>query len=89
VRVVAGAVAVLAPERPELGTSGARVVPDQVATVHLGRFVVLVAERAIVLNQLVDRVVVGVHAVEQTRRPADRWRCRAAVRGVVLNELGR
>jgi len=74
VRVVAGAVAVFAPERPELGTSGARVVPDQVVAVHLGRFVVLVTERAVVFHQLVDGVVVGVHAVEQARRPADsRW----------------
>lgn len=69
-RVVAGAVAVLAPERPELRTSGARVVPDQVAAVHIGRLVVLVAKSAVVFHQLVDRVAVGVHAVEQTRRPA-------------------
>jgi len=91
VRVVAGAVAVLATKRPELRTSGARVVPDQVATVNLGRFVVLVTKSAVVFHQLVDRVAVGVDAVEKTRRPANRRRrWRTAVRGgVVLHEFGR
>lgn len=75
VRVVAGAVAVFAPERPELGTNGARVVPDQVAAVHLGRLVVFVTERAIVFHQLVDDgAVVRAQAVVQAGRPehADR-----------------
>lgn len=70
VRVVARAVAVFAPERPEPGTSGTHRVPHQVAAVHLGRLLVLVAERAVVFHQLVDGVAVGVDAVEQTGRPA-------------------
>lgn len=63
VRAVAGTVAVSAAERPELGTRGAHRVPHQMAAVHLGRFAVLVAERAVVLHQLVDGAAVGVHAV--------------------------
>jgi len=71
VRVVTGTVTMLALQRPELGTSGTSGVPDQMAAVHLGRFVVFVAERAIVFHQFVDGVAVGTHTVKQTRRQTD------------------
>lgn len=63
VSVVTGAIAVLASECPELGTRGARGVPDQVSTVNLGWLVILVAKCAVVFHQLVDSVAVGVHTV--------------------------
>lgn len=69
-RVVAGTVAVLALERPQLGTRGARGVLDQVAAVHLGRLAVLVTERAVVRDQLAEDVALRVHAVIETGRPA-------------------
>lgn len=85
VRIIAGTFAVLAFERPQLGTRSARGVPDQVAAVHLGRLVVLVTERAVVFHQLVDDVAVRVHAVVETGRPAEavcRGRKRSRLRTV-------